>query len=166
MDIKRIMGHLFYSDWRVRRTFSPAILKAIEMAIYEGEQLHGGEIRFAIEGGLDGARLIRGQSSRERAIEVFSQLRVWDTEDNNGVLIYVLLADKVVEIVADRGIHAMVSDTSWAAICQRMQSYFSKSNFEKGALIGVGAVTEVLRRHFPERRSFGNELPDAPILLS
>ena len=166
MQIKRFIGHLFYSDWRARRIFSPAILKAIEMAIYEGEQLHGGEIRFAVEGGLDGARLIRGQSSRERAIEVFSQLRVWDTEDNNGVLIYVLLADKVVEIVADRGIHAMAKDTSWATICQRMQSYFSKSKFEEGAVNGIEAVAEVLRRHFPESQGVGNELPDAPILLS
>jgi len=110
MPIKRIFQHLLFSDWQVHRAFKRESLDAITKAIHNSEHLHGGEIRLAIEGGLDGIRLLKGQSSRDRAIEVFSQLRVWDTEHNNGVLVYVLLADRAVEIVADRGIHIKAGD--------------------------------------------------------
>lgn len=166
MLIKRTIQHLFFTDWQVRRAFSHECLKAIEKAIHESEQIHGGEIRFAIEGNLDGRRLMSGQSSRERAIEVFSQLRVWDTERNNGVLIYVLLADHAVEIVADRGIHAKVGEESWITICQDMQTYFSKSKFEEGALKGIAALVSVIGHHFPANETRVNELPDTPVMLT
>lgn len=166
MDIQRIIGHLFYSDWQARRAFSPAILNVIGRSVQANEKFHGGEIRFAIEGGLDGLRLLRGQSTRERAVEVFSELRVWDTECNNGVLIYVLLADQAVEVIADRGIHAKVGDAGWVAICQQMQAHFSKSEFETGALSGIAAVATVLGHHFPTNGSFGNELPNKPVMLT
>ncbi|HQR85430.1 MAG: hypothetical protein B7Y59_07020 [Burkholderiales bacterium 35-55-47] len=166
MDIKRIIEHLFFTDWQTHRAFSKESLRAIEKAIHESEQLHGGEIRFAIEGSLDGFRLLKGQSSRERAIEVFSQLRVWDTERNNGVLIYVLLADHAVEIVADRGIHTKVGDESWHSICQEMQSNFSKSQFEKGALTGIAALAIAISNHFPSNETFVNDLSDTPVMLT
>jgi hypothetical protein len=166
VNIKRIVQHLFLMDWHMHRAFSQKSLDAIERAIHASEQLHGGEIRFAIEGALGGLGLLKGQSSRERAVEVFSQLRVWDTEGNNGVLIYVLLADQAVEIVADRGIHAKAGDASWRTICQNMQSAFSMLQFEKGALQGIEAIASVMAHHFPSRQTFVNELSDAPVILS
>lgn len=165
MRIKRFFQHLFFTDWQASRAFSRASLDAIAQLIHKSEQLHGGEIRVAIEGGLDSFRLFRDQSPRERAIEVFSQLRVWDTENNTGVLIYIQLADEAVEIVADRGIHAKVRDTSWLNICQDMETHFSKSEFEKGALNGVAALADVIGRHFPANETFSNELPDVPVML-
>jgi len=166
MQIQRFMRHLLFADWQLHRAFTSEDLRAIEQAIQRSEQLHGGEIRFAVEGGLDGMRLLKGQSSRERALEVFSQLRVWDTERNNGVLIYVLLADHAVEIVADRGIHAKAGNASWNAICHGMEMAFSESAFQEGALNGISAVADVMGTHFPSSRARVNELPDTPVLLT
>ena len=103
MDIKRIARHLLVTDGQVGRSFGRSTLNKIEAAIKASEAEHVGEIRFAVEGGLEGSPLFKGQSARERAIELFSQLRVWDTQHNTGVLIYLLLGDRAVEIVADRG---------------------------------------------------------------
>ncbi len=108
MGIKRIGKHLLEHRWRVRRIFTPAVLAAIEQAIKAGEAGHSGQIRFVVEGALDGAPLFRDQSARHRALDIFSQLRIWDTAHNNGVLIYLLFVDHNVEIVADRGIDAKV----------------------------------------------------------
>lgn len=166
MHIQRFMRHLLFTDWQLHRAFTPQSLLAIEQAIQSSEQQHGGEIRFAVEGGLDGMRLLKGQSSRERALEVFSQLRVWDTEHNNGVLIYVLLADHAVEIVADRGIHAKAGNASWEAICQDMQTAFSEAAFQTGALQGIAALANLIGAHFPAQGPRVNELPDAPVLLT
>lgn len=166
MDIRRFFKHLFFTDAQVRRAFAPATLQAIEQAIHASEKLHSGEVRFAVEGALDSARIAAGQSARERAIEVFSQLRVWDTERNSGVLIYVLLADHAVEIVADRGIHARAGTASWDPICKDMQTEFSRSAFQTGALNGIAAVTRVIATHFPPDDADVNELPNAPVLLT
>jgi uncharacterized membrane protein len=140
-------------------------LNAIENAIKASEATHVGEIRFVVEGCLDGAPLFAGQSARERAIDVFSQLRVWDTQHNNGLLIYVLLADHAVEIVADRGIHDKVSPGEWKQVCRAMEEAFRQSNFEGGVVAGVQAVTRHLAAHFPADGRAGNELPDAPVVL-
>lgn len=166
MDIRRFFKHLIFTDVQVRRAFAPATLQAIEQAIHASEKLHSGEIRFAVEGGLDSARIAAGQSARERAIEVFSQLRVWDTERNSGVLIYVLLADHAVEIVADRGINAKAGSATWDAICKDMQTEFSKSAFQTGAVNGIAAVAGVIAAHFPPDSADVNELPNAPVLLT
>ena len=165
MNIPRIFKHLLYGDWMVRRAFPAACQAAIEQSIEQGEQTHAGEIRFAIEGGLDGLPLLKGQTPRERALEVFSQLRVWDTEYNNGVLIYVLLADHAVEIVADRGIHARVGPQTWSTICQQMQSAFSKSDFRSGAVSGIAALSQALRTHFPNQTDRANELANKPVIV-
>lgn len=165
MNIQRIAHHVLYLDRQVHKAFGPDVLKAIENAIQASEQSHGGEIRFAVEGNLHATALLNGQSPRERAIDVFSQLRVWDTEHNNGVLIYVLLADHAVEIVADRGIHAQESETTWQAICQAMQAQFAASAFQAGALTGIEAVAQVIAKHFPFTGPRTNDLPDAPVVL-
>ena len=166
MNIQRFLKHILFTDAQVRRAFAPATLQAIEQAIQSSEKQHSGEIRFAVEGGLDGMRLAKSQTARERAIEVFSQLGVWDTERNNGVLIYVLLADRAVEIVADRGIDAKAGSASWDAICKDMQTEFSKAAFQTGAVNGIAAVAAVIATHFPPDGADVNELPDAPVLLT
>ncbi|RTL41076.1 MAG: hypothetical protein EKK53_14415 [Burkholderiales bacterium] len=165
MDLPRILRHLSTTSWQVRRAFPKATLLAIEQAIRAGESDHGGELRFVIEGALDGAPLWRGQSARERAIDLFGSLRVWDTEHNNGVLVYVLLADRRVEIVADRGIHACCGTHAWTAICRGMEKQFAIGEFDVGALFGVQAVARLLASHYAEGRGGRNELPDAPIVL-
>jgi uncharacterized membrane protein len=166
MQIQRIMRHLLFTDGQLHRAFTPVSLGAIEQAIRSSEQQHGGEIRFAVEGALDGLSLVKGQSSRERALEVFSELRVWDTAHNNGVLIYVLLADHAVEIVADRGIHAKAGNACWDSLCQDMQVAFSKAAFQAGALQGIAALADLLAMHFPAQGARVNELSDAPVVLT
>lgn len=165
MNIKRIAKHLMMTHWQVNRTFPRHTLIAIEQAIKASETEHAGEIRFAVEGALDGTPLFKGQSARERAIEMFSQLRVWDTEHNNGVLIYLLLADRDVEIVADRGIHAKVGSQEWEKICRTMEAAFKQANYEGGVVSGIQAVTQYLVKHFPAYGAGQNELSDKPVVL-
>jgi uncharacterized membrane protein len=165
MGIKRIGRHLLEHNWRARRIFTPAVLAAIEQAIKAGEATHSGQVRFVVEGALDGVPLFRNQSARERALDIFSQLRIWDTAHNNGVLIYLLLADRQVEIVADRGIDAKVGAASWEKICADMQMEFSSGNFERGVIKGIEAVSHQLAAHFPKHDAGKNELPDAPVVI-
>lgn len=165
MDWQRLGKHLLSSHGQVRRAFPPATMAAIGAAVGAVEQTHAGEIRFAVEDALDPWAVLRGQTARERAIEVFSTLRVWDTQHNTGVLIYVLLADHAVEIVADRGIDAQAGEATWSAICRRIEVAFAQSQYQAGALLAIDAVAEVLRQHFPQTSMPGNELPDEPVLL-
>ena len=164
MDPKRLFRHLFTTIWSVRRAFPKAALDAIALAIKDTEATHEGQVRFAVEHALDMQQLLAGRSARERALEVFSQLRVWDTEHNNGVLIYLLLADRDVEIIADRGVHAHVGG-GWETICRSMEQRFARGEYEAGVVEGVRAVAEHLQRHFPARREGRNELPDQPVVL-
>ena len=165
MNIKRITKHLLLTHWQVNRAFPSDTLAAIDRAIKASEAAHAGEIRFAVEGALDGTPLFKGQSARDRAIEVFSQLRIWDTEQNNGVLIYLLLADRDVEIVADRGIHAKVGSREWEQICRKMETDFKQVDYEDGVVSGIQAVTQHLIKHFPASGAGRNELPDKPMVL-
>lgn len=165
MDIKRVMRHLSTGNAAVRRAFPHRTLDAIERAIRESEARHDGQIRFAVEAALDMTPLLAGQSARERAVDVFSQLRVWDTEHNNGVLIYLLLADRDVEIVADRGVHARLGREVWEAICQEMEAAFRDGKFEEGVLAGIRSVGRHLARHYPRAGEKVNELPDRPVLM-
>ena len=165
MGIKRIGRHLLEHHWRVRRIFTPSVLAAIEAAIKGSEATHSGQIRFVVEGALDGAPLFRNQSARERALDIFSRLRIWDTAHNNGVLIYLLLADRDFEIVADRGIDAKVGAADWEKICVEMESDFKAGNFERGVIKGIEAVSRLMAMHFPAERGGRNELPDAPVVI-
>jgi uncharacterized membrane protein len=165
MSIARIGKHLLGNRSRVRSAFPPSALAAIEQAIKASEASHAGQIRFVVEGALDGAPLFRNQSARARALDVFSSLRIWDTEHNNGVLIYLLLADRDVEIVADRGVHAHVGSDGWEKICRAMEIDFRAGHFERGVLAGIHAVTQHLARHFPKQGHGDNELPDAPVVI-
>ncbi len=165
MKIQRMVKHLLATHGQVKRTFPHSALHEIERVIKASEAEHTGEIRFVVEGGLDGAPLFNGQTARERAIELFSQLRVWDTQDNSGLLIYLLLADRAVEIVADRGISAKVSPHEWTRICREMEMAFRQSDYARGVVGGLQSVTRHLVEHFPADGRSGNELPDKPVLM-
>jgi hypothetical protein len=165
MKMTRILKHLFTPDWVARRVFPLAALSHIGEAIRESEKSHDGELRFAVEAGLELLPLLKGATARERAHEVFSMLRVWDTERNSGVLIYVQLVDRRIEIVADRGISAKVEQGAWDAICRRMEESFRAGRFEEGALQGIQAISLLLARHFPPQGSNADELPDQPVVL-
>lgn len=148
----------------VRRAFPDDALDRIERAIGEAETRHAGQIVFAIEPALPVARVFANVSPRERALEVFGLLRVWDTEDNNGVLVYLMLADHDVEIVADRGIHQHVGDAAWQAICERMEASFREGRFEAGVVAGIDAISARLAEAFPRGKG-GNELPNRPVVI-
>ena len=165
MTTARLITHLTHGRFAVRKTFSPGTLQAIETAIGEDEKRHCGQIRFAIESALDWTELRAHMHARERALDVFSHLRVWDTQENNGVLIYVLLADRNVEIIADRGIHTRVASNAWEGICQQMEAHFRARRFEQGALEGVHLVGNLLAQHFPPYAHQPDELPNTPVVL-
>lgn len=165
MNLKRIIRHLCTDRWMVRRALPAHAMQAIEAAIGQAETGHQGQIRFAVETSLDWEVLLKDQTARERAIDVFSQLRVWDTAQNNGVLIYLLFADHDVEIVADRGIDRCVGSQGWETICQDMESAFRHKQFEAGIIRGIKAVSGYLARHYPGQGDQGNELPDRPVHL-
>ncbi|MFM9885893.1 MAG: TPM domain-containing protein [Burkholderiales bacterium] len=163
--MRRIFRHLITDYWSVRRAFPGTTLQAIEEAIAAGERSHLGELRFVVESSLSLVLLLRGTDSRSRAVHLFGELGVWDTEDNSGVLIYVLLADRRVEIVADRGIHRRVGDGAWVEICHAMQDSFRARRFRAGALEGIAAVSALLAKHFPADRSNPDELSNRPIVM-
>ena len=165
MSLGRRLRHLFTTAASVRRHFPDATLARIEQAIAATEATHRGQIRFAIEASLDGAALWSGQSAAQRALEVFGLLGVWDTELDNGVLIYLLWADRDVEIVADRGVHARVGASGWEAVCREMEAAFRAGQFEQGAIAGVQAVGRHLTAHYPGDGNQRNELSDRPVLL-
>jgi len=140
-------------------------MSAIESAIRESEKLHDGEVRFAVEAALHPAQLWRGVTARSRAIEVFAELGVWDTERNNGVLLYLLLADRDVEIVADRGFNGKVSAEEWESVCRRMESALREGRHADAVIDGVQSLSAIVARHFPPRPGGRNELPDTPASL-
>ena len=162
---QRLGRHFLTDHHSVRRRFSPQALKRIEDAIAAGERQHEGQVRFVVEASLPLGQILRGLEPRARALELFGRLGVWDTEHNNGVLIYVLLADKDVEIVADRGVDRRVAQDTWEVICRAMESAFREGRFEDGAIDGIAAISELLAQHFPRGAAGPNELPDQPIVL-
>ena len=165
VNFKRLLAHLFFLPGASTRAFPAPVLQAIEAEIGASEALHSGELRFAIESTLPFGTLWRGMSGRTRALEVFSHLRVWDTDANSGVLIYLLLADHDIEIIADRGITARVDQREWDQIARTMEQAFGAGQFEQGALAGIRAITHLLARHFPPGGNNPDELSNQPVLL-
>jgi uncharacterized membrane protein len=169
MRFGRFLKHSLASHWATRLKFPAATLDAIEQAIKRAEAAHGGEIRFAIETALSPLHILNELTPRARALDVFAHLRVWDTAENNGVLIYVQLADRNVEIVADRGFADRVSAAEWEAVCRLMQDHFRAGRFQAGSIAGVEAVGNLIAHHFASRTAGAahphNQLPDRPTLL-
>lgn len=161
----RLLKHLLLPDWFVRRVFPRGDLAAIGEAIAAGEKSHRGELRFVVEAAMPLAALWRDQPPRARAVDLFSTLRVWDTEENSGILIYVQLVEHRVEILADRGIAARVPQAEWDAICRTMEQCFRAGAWRQGALQAVTRAGELLAAHFPPKSDNPNELPDQPLVL-
>jgi uncharacterized membrane protein len=164
--IRRWLRHALASPRAVDRAFPPAALDRIAQAVAAAERGHSGEIRFAVETALPWSYLKRDAPARERALMVFAKLRVWDTEANNGVLLYVELADRSIEIVADRGIARQVPASQWQAICEAMRARFRAGEFERGVIEAVQAIAGLLAAYFPTAANTDrNELPDRPVRL-
>ncbi len=161
----RVLKHLFPPS--AKRLFPGESLQRITQAIAQSELSHTGEICFAVEPALHPRAVLSGATAHDRAHEVFAQLRVWDTHANNGVLLYLLLADHRIEIVADRGLAGLVSDEQWRGVCQLIEERLRAGAPEAGVLAGVEAMSALLVAHFP--RDDGthdpNELPDLPYIL-
>jgi len=165
MNVARLCRHVFTTRWSTRAHFPRGVRDAIEKAIGDCEHRHGGEIRFVVETAFDVPELWRNLAPRTRALQIFGQFGVWDTAHNNGVLIYVLIADHDVEIVADRGIAQHISAAEWATVCRQMEAHYKAGRFREGSIAGVEGVGALLGRHFPGRRHSDNELPNQPVLL-
>ncbi len=161
----RLLRHLFETHLLTHHRFPPAVLDRIEAAVGQAEAGHSAELRVVIETDLDAWSIVRGKTPQQRAIEAFAHFHVWDTELNNGVLLYIQCADRAVEIVADRGFNGLVSATEWRAVCQRMEAEFRGGRWAEGAIAGVSAAAILMGRHFPASQRQGNELPDRPIVL-
>ena len=160
--LARLLRHRWHDETDTRRALGPAALDRIEQRIAASEKHHSGEIRVCVEAGLPLSYLRRNASARERAIALFGKLRVWDTEANNGVLIYLLLAEHAIEIVADRGLARQVPQAHWDTLVGGMREAFRGGRFEAGLEQAVDAVDAMLVRHFPlaEGQQNPNELPD------
>lgn len=165
MELKRLLRHMVLPDWWLRRAFSRQLLQRLEQAIASSESGHVGELRLVVEGNLPLPELWRGQTPRMRAIDLFSQLRVWDTAYNSGVLIYLQLIDRRVEIIADRGIDSRVGRPFWDAVCRQMEGAFQAGDFENGTLVALQTISAALCENFPAPLENPNELPNAPLLL-
>ncbi len=165
MNIKRFLKHFWLGSLAVKRCLPDHAMDNIELAIKQGEQSHAGQICFAVEASLDWPDLWANKSARQRAIEVFSQLRIWDTEQNNGVLVYLLLADRDIEIVVDRGVNAKLGNQVWEKICHDMEVKFRDGRFEQGVIEGMCHISQNLAEHYPCANKTINELPDKPVLI-
>ncbi len=163
--LRRWIKHASSHPRQVSRQFPPAALERIAQAIAASEQQHAGEIRVVIEAGLPSAMIVRGLQPQQRALQLFGQLNIWDTEHNNGVLIYLLLADQDVEMIADRGIHRYVGTAGWQVICQHMEGMFRSGQFEAGILYGIQAIGTHLATHFPPQGQPRNELSNRVLVL-
>ena len=165
MELLRALKHFVTPDWVALKPFPSPVLDRIEQSIARSEQRHLGELRFALEGGMEPFDVLRGLSARGRALQLFATLRVWDTEQNSGVLIYLQLVDHRIENVADRGIDAKVEQSQWDAICRRMEGAFRRGDFEGGTMQAVAEITELLACHFPPGAQNPDELPDRPVIV-
>ncbi len=161
----RVLQHLTTTPCALRRRFPRATLAAIDAACATSERYHRAEIRCAVEAGLSVGHVWRGVRSAARAVEVFSLLRMWDTAENNGVLLYVLLAEQKIEIVADRGFADRVTAADWQSICVELEQAFALGSYEAGTLAALDRISAIARQHFPARGDDQNELPNTTALL-
>lgn len=162
---KRTLRHLATAAAAGRRAFPPDVLQAIQGAIAKGEVLHRAEVRMIIEASLGMADVLRGMTAHERAMELFVDYRVWDTEENNGVLVYVNLADHKVEIIADRSAARAIHGVQWQAVCRIMTEGFARGGYRDAALTAMNQVNALLAGAFPASGAGPNELSDRPLIL-
>ena len=165
--LARIWRHRWLDRAEVQRALPPDLLERLAGRVGASERRHSGEVRICVEAGLPNSYLWRDATARDRAVAMFGKLRVWDTENNNGVLIYLLLAEHAIEVVADRGIARKVGVQDWSAMTQRMGAAFREGRFEDGLTQALAEVSALLVEHFPlaPGEPDGNELPDAPVVI-
>ena len=163
--LQRTLRHLFLRRAEATRAFPASTLDAITDAIAAGERTHRGEVRLIVEKSLPLALAWAGTTTRQRAVALFADYGVWDTEENCGVLLYVNLAERKVDIVADRGIDRRIAPATWQAICDVLTRGFARGEFEAATLAALDQVNSLLREHFPANGARPNELPDAPLML-
>lgn len=163
--MSRLLTHLLHTPLATRRAFPATVQEAIRQVVAEGEATHRGEIRFVVEGDWPLGDVLAGKTVRARALEVFGLTRVWDTAENTGVLVYVLLCEHKVEILADRGVHAIAGGAAWSEICATLVAAFREGRYQEGSLQAVRSVNALLQRHFPASGDNPNELPDLPVVL-
>ena len=163
----RIWRHRWIDESEVRRALPEAVMQRLTGRVAASERRHSGEVRICVEAGLPMSYLWRHASARERAVMLFGKLRVWDTAHNNGVLIYLLLAEHAIEVVADRGLDSHVDDAAWAAMTQRMSAAFREGRFEDGLTQALEEISALLVEHFPlgDGELDVTELPDEPVVL-
>jgi uncharacterized membrane protein len=164
-SLQRVWGHLFAPS--AQALYPKASLQRIAAAIAQGETRHRGQVCFAVDSALPIGALLADHDARSCAHEAFARLRVWDTAANNGVLIYLLVADHRIEIVADRGLDGRVAPSQWAAVCRKIEQGLRTGEAEAAALTGVEMVSALLAEHFPRTGAdeAHNELPDLPHIL-
>ena len=165
MKLRRLARHLLSFRSRLGRGFDASTRRAIQEAVEASERTHRGEIRFAVESRLDAASVWSAKTARERALELFAGLRMWDTAENSGILVYVLLADRRVEIVADRGYAGGVTEEQWREICHTIEGAYGEGRFREGSVEGVHACARHAVRLFPSEGSDANELADEVVVL-
>ena len=164
--IARFLKHIFFGKWNIYTKFPSKSMNNIQSEIKRSEKLHRGEIRFAVEASINPMLVLKKVTARQRAIQIFSLLNIWDTEENTGVLIYLLLADHDIEIIADRGINKKVPQKEWDDICHEMEIQFKQKNFEQGVISGIQKITYLLAKNFPHNGNNDyNELPDSPVIV-
>ena len=170
--LKRLLRHRWRDERTAERAIPPDMVDRLMQRVAASERRHTGQIRICVEAGLPGSYLWRAASARERAVTLFGKLRVWDTEHNNGVLIYLLLADQAIEIVADRALARQVDAQHWQQMLGRMQQAFAARRYEDGLTQALAEVSALLVAHFPASSAEGSEpapdhtntLPDRPVL--
>jgi uncharacterized membrane protein len=161
---KRLCVHSWCDVGDAKRAVPPVLQQKLQAQIKASEAQHSGQIRLVVEAALPLSYIWRGLAARARAVMLFGKLRVWDTERNNGVLIYILLAERKIEIVADRGLQQLVDKTVWRETVNLMRQKFKAKHFEAGLTQAVGDVSALLVKHFPDAAIHANELPDAPLI--
>jgi uncharacterized membrane protein len=162
---ERLARNLFSAWFALPRVFPAAAMRRIRDAVADGELHHAGELCVAIEARYSPMAVLSGLDTRQRAEQVFSLLRVWDTQGNSGVLLYLQLAERRVELLADRGIAARVEPAQWAEICADFSAEMQSQPPEQAVLNCLGRINALLVRHFPAERDNPGELPDEPVIL-
>ena len=161
----RLFKHLFTIKAAAKRAFPPETLKAVEAAIAEGEKTHRAEVRLIVEHCLPMGAVLARLRPRQRAIELFGRYRIWDTEENCGVLVYVNMADRVVEIVPDRAVMRLITRDEWRAVCDTMTSGFAQGNFRDSTIAALNQLNALLQTHYPAGKPHANQLPNQPVVL-
>lgn len=163
--LTRLVRHLTTTRMAARRIFPAHTLKAIQTAIAHGESLHRAEILLIVEPALTVSEVLSSESARQRAHELFAFHRIWDTEENCGILIYINLADHKVEIIADRTVGRLLPPSDWQAVCHTMTQGFARGDFHDSAVAALSQLNTLLQTHFPANGSTLNELPNQPLMI-